>query len=275
MKTLLYEIGVTVNKARVSASTNFASSDLPLRLNGDVLKHYMDTHVVTQEPAQQIRAVLTTVGLQPGTQKVTPDQIFHTPSVEIPFHVRLQQQKQHVKLILLNFVQRLDEQLQKKGLSLGPAVDHIDRVLFLDDSTDTVQMRITDKTGQQHTVRVDIPELGLTFREGFSNLAEGVDIMNLDAVMAIIGLVQYGRLMAAGEQGSALDHAGAIMDVKSLLDKALGGILLLVGSKLYTPASPEPVWKACWPPVWRSWQRVSAARQVAIFQEWPRGLSYP
>jgi len=234
-KTLLYEIGATVNKARVSISTDFSSPDLPLRLNGDILQQYLNTHVVTEAQAQQIRAVLDTVGLQPGTQKVKPDQIFPTPSVEMPFHVRLQQQKQHVKLILLDVVQRLDVQLQKKGLSLDSTVDRIDRFLFPDDSTDTVQMRVTDNTGQQHTVRVDIPELGLTFREGLSSLAEGVEVMNLDAVMAVIYLVQYGRLMAAGEQASALDHAQAMMSAKSLLDKALGGILQLAGSKLYNP----------------------------------------
>ncbi|HCC0887066.1 TPA: DUF3491 domain-containing protein [Salmonella enterica] len=234
-KAFLHEIGATYNKARLSANTHVDSSDLQLKLNGDVLRHYLNTHVVTQEKAQQIRVVLETVGLQPGTQKVKPEQVFTTPSVEIPFHVRLQQQKQHVKLMLLDFVQRLDVQLQQKGLSLGSTVDRLDRFLFPDDNPDVIQMRVTDNTGQHHTVSVEAPELGLTFREGLDSLAEGVNAMNLDAVLSVIGLVQYGRLMAVGEQLSALDHAGAVMDVKNLLDKALGAILRLVGNKIYNP----------------------------------------
>ncbi|ECG8590350.1 DUF3491 domain-containing protein [Salmonella enterica subsp. salamae] len=234
-KAFLHEIGATFNKVRIGASTHFNSPDMQLKLNGDILRHYLNTHMMSQETAQQIRTILETVGLQSGTQKVKPEQIFQTPSIEIPFHVRLQQQKQHVKLILLDVVQRLDLQLQKKGLSLGSLMDRIDHFLFADENLDIVQMRVTDKKGQPHTVSVDIPELGLTFREGLDSLAEGVDIMNLDAVMSFIGLVQYGRLMAVGAQVSALDHAGAVMDVKNLIDKALGGILRLVGSKVYNP----------------------------------------
>ncbi|ECG8591561.1 DUF3491 domain-containing protein [Salmonella enterica subsp. salamae] len=234
-KAFLYEIGVTYNKARVSDTTDFTTPDLPLKINGDVLQHYLNNHVVTPEQAQQIRGVLETVGLQPGTQKVKPEQVFNTPSVEIPFHVRLQQQKQHVKMLLLDFVQRLDVQLQKRGLSLGRSVDRIDHLLFPDGDPDVIQMRVTDNTGQHHTVRVDASELGLTFREGLDSLAEGINAMHLDAVLSVLGLFNYLRMMAAGEELSALDHAGAVMDVKNLLDKLLGRVLKMFAYKIYNP----------------------------------------
>lgn len=233
-KALLHEIGATVNGVRIGAGTQIPAGGSALKLNGNILQYYLNTRVMTEARAQQIRALLETVGLQPGTRKVSPEQVFRTPAVELPFFVRLQQQKQHVKLMLLDVVQRLDMQLRKKGLSAGSAVERIDRFLFPDD-TDTVQMRVTDKRGQHHTVEVNIPEISLTFREGLGSLAEGVDAMNLDAVMSVIGLVQYGRMTAEGEPLSALAHAGATMDVKNLLDKALGGILRLTGNRLYNP----------------------------------------
>lgn len=40
--------------------------------------------------------------------------------------------------------------------------------------------------------------------------------MNIDAIMSVIGLVQYARMIKMNDNISAIDHAGAVSDIKIL-----------------------------------------------------------
>ncbi|ECC9542940.1 toxin B, partial [Salmonella enterica subsp. salamae] len=73
------------------------------------------------------------------------------------------------------------------------------------------------------------------FDKGMKKLSDIMDRSNIDGMLSIIGLVQYTRLLQSGEHVSALSHAGAVMDVKNLSDKLLGGILNAVGNRVYNP----------------------------------------
>lgn len=235
-KKLLYDTGAMVNGRRIDVHTPVDAINTGFTINGNILQSYLDNNVMTETRCREIKALLAAGEITPGTRKIKPEQVLSTPAVELPFHARLQQQKQNIKLTLLKILDRLDMQLQKRGISLqSSAVARIDNMLFPEDSTDRLRVKVTDKAGQSHVVDIDVPELGFTFKEGFAGLSEGVEAMNLDAIMSVVGLIQYARLMHSGELMSALDHAGMVMDVKNLLDKALGVIIMAVGSKIYNP----------------------------------------
>ncbi|EFF7132498.1 DUF3491 domain-containing protein, partial [Escherichia coli] len=48
-------------------------------------------------------------------------------------------------------------------------------------------------------------------------------------------LVQYARMIKMNDNISAIDHAGAVSDIKNIVDKFLGGILTLTNNRVYNP----------------------------------------
>ncbi|HAN1100403.1 TPA: hypothetical protein IEG71_005486, partial [Escherichia coli] len=71
--------------------------------------------------------------------------------------------------------------------------------------------------------------------EGINCLSEALEHMNIDAIMSVIGLVQYARMIKMNDNISAIDHAGAVSDIKNIVDKFLGGILTLTNNRVYNP----------------------------------------
>ncbi|EOR3915805.1 DUF3491 domain-containing protein, partial [Escherichia coli] len=47
--------------------------------------------------------------------------------------------------------------------------------------------------------------------------------------------VQYARMIKMNDNISAIDHAGAVSDIKNIVDKFLGGILTLTNNRVYNP----------------------------------------
>ncbi|QPN38239.1 hypothetical protein I5080_09375 [Salmonella enterica] len=114
-------------------------------------------------------------------------------------------------------------------------VARVDNFLFPDDAAGTIRVKITDIAGQRHSLDIDVRKVFKAFDKGMKKLSDIMDRSNIDGMLSIIGLVQYTRLLQSGEHVSALSHAGAVMDVKNLSDKMLGGILKAVGNRVYNP----------------------------------------
>ncbi|WP_249438353.1 DUF3491 domain-containing protein, partial [Escherichia coli] len=94
---------------------------------------------------------------------------------------------------------------------------------------------VTDLQGRLYRVDIDTRVIGLTFKEGINSLSEALEHMNIDAIMSVIGLVQYARMIKMNDNISAIDHAGAVSDIKNIVDKFLGGILTLTNNRVYNP----------------------------------------
>lgn len=233
-RKLLYDIGAMAGNSRISPQTDL--SDLRnMKIDGRVLQQYLDSTAVSSSQAHQLNAVLEATGLQADTPAMKTAQIQTTPSEILPFLKRLHQHKQNMKLMLLDLAQQLNVQLQKKGLNMENTVARVDNFLFPDDAAGTIRVKITDIAGQRHSLDIDVRKVFKAFDKGMKKLSDIMDRSNIDGMLSIIGLVQYTRLLQSGEHVSALSHAGAVMDVKNLSDKLLGGILKAVGNRVYNP----------------------------------------
>ncbi|EFR8873503.1 DUF3491 domain-containing protein, partial [Salmonella enterica] len=233
-RKLLYDIGAMAGNSRISPQTDL--SDLRnMKIDGRVLQQYLDSTAVSPSQAHQLNAVLEATGLQADTPAMKTAQIQTTPSEILPFLKRLHQHKQNMKLMLLDLAQQLNVQLQKKGLNMENTVARVDNFLFPDDAAGTIRVKITDIAGQRHSLDIDVRKVFKAFDKGMKKLSDMMDRSNIDGMLSIIGLVQYTRLLQSGEHVSALSHAGAVMDVKNLSDKLLGGILKAVGNRVYNP----------------------------------------
>ncbi|QXX11218.1 DUF3491 domain-containing protein [Salmonella enterica] len=233
-RKLLYDIGAMAGNSRISPQTDL--SDLRnMKIDGRVLQQYLDSTAVSSSQAHQLNAVLEATGLQADTPAMKTAQIQTTPSEILPFLKRLHQHKQNMKLMLLDLAQQLNVQLQKKGLNMENTVARVDNFLFPDDAAGTIRVKITDIAGQRHSLDIDVRKVFKAFDKGMKKLSDIMDRSNIDGMLSIIGLVQYTRLLQSGEHVSALSHAGAVMDVKNLSDKMLGGILKAVGNRVYNP----------------------------------------
>ncbi|EAR6709771.1 DUF3491 domain-containing protein [Salmonella enterica] len=233
-RKLLYDIGAMAGNSRISPQTDL--SDLRnVKIDGRVLQQYLDSTAVSSSQAHQLNAVLEATGLQADTPAMKTAQIQTTPSEILPFLKRLHQHKQNMKLMLLDLAQQLNVQLQKKGLNMENTVARVDNFLFPDDAAGTIRVKITDIAGQRHSLDIDVRKVFKAFDKGMKKLSDIMDRSNIDGMLSIIGLVQYTRLLQSGEHVSALSHAGAVMDVKNLSDKMLGGILKAVGNRVYNP----------------------------------------
>ncbi|ECI8262648.1 DUF3491 domain-containing protein [Salmonella enterica subsp. salamae] len=233
-RKLLYDIGAMAGNSRISPQTDL--SDLRnVKIDGRVLQQYLDSTAVSSSQAHQLNAVLEATGLQADTPAMKTAQIQTTPSEILPFLKRLHQHKQNMKLMLLDLAQQLNVQLQKKGLNMENTVARVGNFLFPDDAAGTIRVKITDIAGQRHSLDIDVRKVFKAFDKGMKKLSDIMDRSNIDGMLSIIGLVQYTRLLQSGEHVSALSHAGAVMDVKNLSDKMLGGILKAVGNRVYNP----------------------------------------
>ncbi|ATI83646.1 hypothetical protein CGA24_00655 (plasmid) [Salmonella enterica subsp. enterica] len=233
-RKLLYDMGAIAGNSRISPQTDL--SDLRnVKIDGRVLQQYLDGTVVSSSQAHQLNAVLEATGLQANTPAMKTAQIQATPSGILPFLKRLHQHKQNMKLMLLDLTLQVNTQLQKKGLNLENTVTRIDNFLFPDNSAETIRVKITDTNGQKHTLDIGVRRVFQAFSKGLTQLSDIVERSQIDGILSVIGLVQYSRLVQSGEHVSALSNAGAVMDVKNLSEKLLGGILKMVGNKVYNP----------------------------------------
>ena len=55
--------------------------------------------------------------------------------------------------------------------------------------------------------------------------------MNIDGIMAIVGIIQYMKITGYGGYVSAIDHANFVSDIKTVVEKVVGTSLMFYGSK--------------------------------------------
>ncbi|HFP0592185.1 TPA: DUF3491 domain-containing protein, partial [Escherichia coli] len=68
-----------------------------------------------------------------------------------------------------------------------------------------------------------------TLRQGLDSLTEAIDEMNIDGIMAIVGIIQYMKITGYGGYVSAIDHANFVSDIKTVVEKVVGTSLMFMG----------------------------------------------
>ncbi|EFB6066561.1 DUF3491 domain-containing protein, partial [Escherichia coli] len=61
------------------------------------------------------------------------------------------------------------------------------------------------------------------------SLTEAIDEMNIDGIMAIVGIIQYMKITGYGGYVSAIDHANFVSDIKTVVEKVVGTSLMFMG----------------------------------------------
>ncbi|END1752953.1 DUF3491 domain-containing protein, partial [Escherichia coli] len=69
----------------------------------------------------------------------------------------------------------------------------------------------------------------ITLRQGLDSLTEAIDEMNIDGIMAIVGIIQYMKITGYGGYVSAIDHANFVSDIKTVVEKVVGTSLMFMG----------------------------------------------
>ncbi|EIM4390284.1 DUF3491 domain-containing protein, partial [Escherichia coli] len=70
-------------------------------------------------------------------------------------------------------------------------------------------------------------------RQGLDSLTEAIDEMNIDGIMAIVGIIQYMKITGYGGYVSAIDHANFVSDIKTVVEKVVGTSLMFMGVKKF------------------------------------------
>ncbi|EEZ8987333.1 toxin B, partial [Escherichia coli] len=234
--SFIYDIGGVFNGNRISESTDIKNKIKNLKINGDILQHYINTHYLSESQTQKIKDIVDFLGIQDNTKRVKLESdIKHISEVQQPLHSIISRQKEHVKNLLSGLLNEFSNKLRQQGLSLKTNVLSVNNFKASKINSDTVEVTVTDLQGRLYSVDIDTRVIGLTFKEGINSLSEALEHMNIDAIMSVIGLVQYTRMIKTNDNISAIDHAGAVSDIKNIVDKFLGGILTFTNNRVYNP----------------------------------------
>ncbi|EFB6639577.1 DUF3491 domain-containing protein, partial [Escherichia coli] len=99
---------------------------------------------------------------------------------------------------------------------------------------DSVKLSLYDLDKNKNiNVNIDTSDLNITLRQGLDSLTEAIDEMNIDGIMAIVGIIQYMKITGYGGYVSAIDHANFVSDIKTVVEKVVGTSLMFMGVKKF------------------------------------------
>lgn len=229
----LYKYGIYWNGARIDENINktvFNSNELDkLNINEKILKKYIDEHHLTEKEHDEIKLLVETLKSSDGEKKLNLDDVFFSDNKDKHFSHRVQRQSERVGQMLSNIYSRIRNAISSTGISQFKVKNTI-----LSDSSETIKLALEElDTRKVVNVDINISDLKMTLREGLDALSEGVDNMNLDGVMAILGIIQYVRLTHNGDYVSTVDHANLGSDIKTVTEKIVGTTLMFMGNKKF------------------------------------------
>ncbi|HHR6308228.1 TPA: TcdA/TcdB catalytic glycosyltransferase domain-containing protein [Providencia alcalifaciens] len=229
----LYKYGIYLNGARIDENINktvFNSNEInKLNINERILKKYIDEHHLTAKEHDEIKLLVETLKSSDGEKKLNLDDVFFNDIKDKHFSHRVQRQSERVGQMLSNIYSKIRNAISSTGISQFKVKNTV-----LSDNSETIKLALEESdTHKVVSVDIDISDLKMTLREGLDALSEGVDNMNLDGVMAILGIIQYVRLTHNGDYVSTVDHANLGSDIKTVTEKIVGTTLMFMGNKKF------------------------------------------
>ncbi|HFO9086314.1 TPA: DUF3491 domain-containing protein, partial [Escherichia coli] len=155
--------------------------------------------------------------------------LFLTDNVGTGLLSKLQVQEELVLGILSAIHQRVSEKLRNINI-------HKYRINSVNPNSegDGVKLSLYDLDKNKNiNVNIDTSDLNITIRQGLDSLTEAIDEMNIDGIMAIVGIIQYMKITGYGGYVSAIDHANFVSDIKTVVEKVVGTSLMFMGVKKF------------------------------------------
>ncbi len=229
----LYNYGVFFNGKRIDEK--FSMSKLTfnelfrMTISLDILKQYIDTHHITAKEHEKIKLLINEVNKVSEKNKILVKDLFLTDNVGTGLLSKLQVQEELVLGILSAIHQRVSEKLRNINI-------HKYRINSVNPNSegDGVKLSLYDLDKNKNiNVNIDTSDLNITIRQGLDSLTEAIDEMNIDGIMAIVGIIQYMKITGYGGYVSAIDHANFVSDIKTVVEKVVGTSLMFMGVKKF------------------------------------------
>ncbi|HIB5087596.1 TPA: DUF3491 domain-containing protein, partial [Escherichia coli] len=157
--------------------------------------------------------------------KILVKDVFLTDNVGTGLLSKLQIQEESVSGILSAIHQKISEKLRDINV-------HKYRINSVNPNSegDSVKLSLYDLDNNKNiNVNIDTSDLNITLRQGLDSLTEAIDEMNIDGIMAIVGIIQYMKITGYGGYVSAIDHANFVSDIKTVVEKVVGTSLMFMG----------------------------------------------
>ncbi|ENB0951834.1 DUF3491 domain-containing protein [Escherichia coli] len=225
----LYNYGVFFNGKRIDEK--FSVSKLSfnelcrMTINLDILKQYVDTNHITAREHDKIKLLINEINKVSTQNKIPMKDLFLADSVDAGLLSKLQTQEESVLGTLSAIHQRISEKLHDINV-------HKYRINSVSPNSENESVKLSlydlDKN-KNIDVNIDTSDLNITLRQGLDSLAEAIDEMNIDGIMAVIGIIQYLKITGYGGYVSAIDHANFVSDIKTVVEKVVGTSLMFMG----------------------------------------------
>ncbi|MDZ5117897.1 DUF3491 domain-containing protein [Vibrio parahaemolyticus] len=229
----LYKCGILLDGVRIDdrvSKMKFDGADVDkLRIDVDLLRKYADEHYLTAKDHEDIKILVESLKPTDEKRQISLDDIFSQDAKEKHIARRLQAQSERVSQLISSIYKKIQEAIKTSNIN-NFKVTKVD----FDDKSDSIKLHVDDLgTKKNVDININVSDLKMTLREGLDALSEGVDHMNLDGIMSLLGIIQYARLTQSGDYISAVDHANLGSDVKTVAEKVVGTTLMFMGKKSF------------------------------------------
>ncbi len=229
----LYKCGILLDGVRIDdrvSKMKFDGADVDkLRIDVDLLRKYADEHYLTAKDHEDIKILVESLKPTDEKRQISLDDIFSQDAKEKHIARRLQAQSERVSQLISSIYKTIQEAIKTSNIN-NFKVTKVD----FDDKSDSIKLHVDDLgTKKNVDININVSDLKMTLREGLDALSEGVDHMNLDGIMSLLGIIQYARLTQSGDYISAVDHANLGSDVKTVAEKVVGTTLMSMGKKSF------------------------------------------
>lgn len=226
----LYEYGVTINGARIdeqNAKTGLLKTK-DLKIDVNILKKYIDTHHIDINEYDRLQVIMDELAPLDG-QKITKlNDILPAQYQEDIMSIRQQEQYKHIS----NIITAIYSKIAKNINSIGEQNLKLKSINI--NTSDKAIVSLESTSGNKNIVLdVDVSDLTLNMRKGLDALSDGINNMNIDAIMSIVSIIQYVRLSLGDNFISSIDHSNMVSDVKTITEKIVGLSLNFMGKSQF------------------------------------------
>ncbi|HHE6471157.1 TPA: hypothetical protein ACPFI9_003832 [Providencia rettgeri] len=208
-----------------------------LKINGNLLGDYISNHHLNEEDVSSIRHLLSSLEHQSNTPNVNLPEVIAGPSVPMSLLVRLEQQRNKLAKLFASELKKISIAMTNNGIDFSSSKTKVIN-LKLDNLLSNIDVFLQTSRGKT-SIKLDVSAMGLSIKESFDSLKEGLDAMHIDEIMSIFGIIQYAKMATIGEHLTSLDHASYVSDIKTLFDSALGLTLIAVGEKSFGSSASQ------------------------------------
>ncbi|EOJ4717282.1 TcdA/TcdB catalytic glycosyltransferase domain-containing protein [Escherichia albertii] len=226
----LYEYGVTINGARIDEG-NAQTESLKtknLKIDVNILKKYIDTHHIDINEYDRLQFIMSELPPLDGQKIPKLNDILPSQYQDDIMSIRQRKQYNHIS----NIVADIYSNIGKRTNSIGEQKFKL-KSININTSDKAIVSLESISNNKNFVFDVDISDLTLNMSKGLNALSDGVNNMNIDAIMSIVSIIQYVRLSLGDNFISSIDHTNLVSDVKTITEKIVGASLNFMGKSQF------------------------------------------